>query len=115
MSSASEGGLTAQGNIPGLLAGDTIAGCRGNSSAGRLNRTIKIGTEHREKTARCEWDCLHEIAHIVTPPRKTEEAGKTNHHDHPWRMNYILLVRKMLGYRAARYLRQAFEQNNLSI
>jgi hypothetical protein len=30
-------------------------------------------------------------------------------------MNYILLVRKMLGYRAARHLRQAFEQNNLSI
>jgi hypothetical protein len=80
---------------------------------------IKLGTDHREAGEAnqrvLEWVCLHELAHLVTVPRATDEARKTNNHDHPWRMNYLLLVRKMLGRRAAKYLRDAFELQGLPV
>jgi putative metallohydrolase (TIGR04338 family) len=93
----------------------TVKGGADSSHSERSLRMIKIGINDRERIARCEWACLHELAHIATPNRSTDEAGKTGHHDHPWRINYILMIRKMLGYRAARYLRKAFEAQGLSV
>jgi hypothetical protein len=54
-----------------------------------------------------EWALLHTLAHAVTsdePP----PGDRTRGHHHAWCVHYELLARKMLGYRAARYLRQAF-------
>jgi putative metallohydrolase (TIGR04338 family) len=68
---------------------------------------IVIGECHRRSIDICEWSCLHELSHAVT---KRSDPG----HGPAWRRNYIVLVRFMLGYRAARYLRDVFKQDGLS-
>ena len=92
-----------------VLGGPGGGFCRRNTRDAPLNTPgaweIKIGTAFRKQTSQCEWTCLHELAHLV--------GGDKDGHDHAWRVNYVRLVRGMLGYRAARYLRRGFEQRGL--
>jgi hypothetical protein len=93
-----------------------VAGGRGVSHADAGQRRIKIGTNDRLSVAGCEQACLHELAHIVSPdygqgselrePRLGRESSKGHHH--AWRVNFVLIVRKMLGNQAAARLRYEF-------
>ena len=96
----------------------TVVGGKGNSHADALQRRIKIGTNSRSGISECEQACLHEIAHIVTPdygpgkelrePRLGVDSSKGHHH--AWRVNFVLIVRMILGRRAALRLRYEFNQ-----
>jgi hypothetical protein len=100
----------------------TVVGGRGGSRAEALQRRIKIGTDNRYNVSECEQACLHELAHIVSPdrgpdnelrePRLGGESSKGHHH--AWRVNFVLIVRKILGKQAALQLRYEFNQWGLS-
>lgn len=100
----------------------TVAGGRGVSHADALQRRIKIGTNDRRSVGDCEQACLHELAHIVSPdygqgselrePRLGRNSSKGHHH--AWRVNFILIIRKMLGRQAAIRLRYEFNEWGLS-
>jgi hypothetical protein len=100
----------------------TVAGGRGVSHADSVQRRIKIGTNDRRSVANCEQACLHELAHIVSPdygqgselcePRLGRGSSKGHHH--AWRVNFILIVSKMLGKQAAVRLRHEFNEWGLS-
>jgi len=100
----------------------TVVGGKGGSQANALQRRIKIGTNSRYNVSECEQACLHELAHIVTPDygpgrelREPERGiGSSKGHHHAWRANFVLIVRKMLGKRAALRLRYEFNQWGLS-
>jgi hypothetical protein len=95
-----------------------VAGGKGGSNADALQRRIKIGANNRYDISACEQACLHEVAHIVTPdygldkelrePRLGRDSSKGHHH--AWRVNFILIVRMILGKQAARRLRYEFNQ-----
>lgn len=96
----------------------TVVGGRGDSRADAEQRWIKIGTDNRHDVSKCEQACLHELAHIVTPdygpahelrePALGRDSSKGHHH--AWRVNFVLIVRKTLGKRAALMLRYEFGQ-----
>lgn len=92
----------------------TVQAVRGRTSAYRLEEVIRLAASARETVHRAEWTLLHELAHAVTAIRQggTDESVRTRGHGHAWRCHYVLLVRHMLGYRAARYLRQAIEDGS---
>ncbi len=99
-----------------------VVGGNGGSNADALQRRIKIGTNNRYNVGECEQACLHELAHIVSPdygpdreprePRFGRDSSKGHHH--AWRVNFILIVRKVLGKQAARRLRYEFDQWGLA-
>ena len=99
----------------GLVA---VVGGMGGSHADAGRRRIKIGTDNRNNVGGCEQACLHELAHIVTPDygpgRELREPargrGSSKGHHHAWRVNFVLIVRKILGKRAALLLRHEFNQ-----
>ena len=100
----------------------SVVGGKGRSHADALQRRIKIGTNNRFNVGECEQACLHELAHIVSPdygpdkelrePRLGRDTTKGHHH--AWRVNFVLIVRKTLGKRAAAQLRHEFNQWGLS-
>jgi putative metallohydrolase (TIGR04338 family) len=100
----------------------TVLGGKGGSHADALQRRIKIGTNDRRNIGKCEQACLHELAHIVSPdygpdkelrePKLGRDSSKGHHH--AWRVNFILIVRKILGKQAALRLRNEFNQWGLS-
>ena len=100
----------------------TVVGGKGGSHADALQRLIKIGTNNRYNVSECEQACLHELAHIVTPDygpgKELREPGRgrdsSKGHYHAWRVNFVLIVRKMLGKQAALRLRYEFNQWGLS-
>ncbi len=100
----------------------TVVGGKGGSHADALQRLIKIGTNNRYNVSACEQACLHELAHIVTPDygpgKELREPGRgrdsSKGHHHAWRVNFVLIVRKMLGKQAALRLRYEFNQWGLS-
>ncbi len=100
----------------------TVVGGKGGSHADALQRLIKIGTNNRYNVSECEQACLHELAHIVTPDygpgKELREPGRgrdsSKGHHHAWRVNFVLIVRKMLGKQAALRLRYEFNQWGLS-
>lgn len=100
----------------------TVVGGEGGSHADALQRLIKIGTDNRYNVSECERACLHELAHIVTPDygpgKELREPGhgrdSSKGHHHAWRVNFVLIVRKMLGKQAALRLRYEFNQWGLS-
>jgi putative metallohydrolase (TIGR04338 family) len=71
-------------------------------------RIISICAGHREAAAECEWACLHELAHLVTP-----KDQPVNGHGHNWRVAYVLLVRRMLGVRPSLELREQFRRREV--
>jgi putative metallohydrolase (TIGR04338 family) len=93
-----------------------VIGGRGISHADAQHRTIKIGTTDRQSVPQCERACLHELAHIVSSdtgpdghlrePRLGRYSSK-GHHD-AWRVNFVLIVRMVVGKHAATRLRQEF-------
>ena len=99
-----------------------MVGGKGGSRADALQRRIKIGTDNRYNVSECEQACLHELAHIVSPdygpgkelrePRLGRDSSKGHHH--AWRVNFVLIVRKVLGKQAALRLRYEFNQWGLS-
>ncbi len=100
----------------------TVVGGKGGSHADARQRRIKIGTNSRHNVSECEQSCLHELAHIVSPdygpgkelrePRLGRDSSKGHHH--AWRVNFVLIVRKILGKQAALRLRYEFNQWGLS-
>jgi len=100
----------------------TVVGGKGGSHANAPQRQIKIGTNNRYNVSECEQACLHEMAHIVTPDygpgKELREPGRgrdsSKGHHHAWRVNFVLIVRKMLGKQAALRLRYEFNQWGLS-
>lgn len=100
----------------------TVAGGKGGSNADALQRRVKIGTNSRYSVSECEQACLHELAHIVSSdykpgkelrePRRGQDSSKGHHH--AWRVNFVLIVRKVLGKQAAQRLRYEFNQWELS-
>ena len=96
----------------------TVVGGKGGSHANALQRRIKIGTNNRYYVSECEQACLHELAHIVSvdygpdkdlrEPRLGRDSSKGHHH--AWRVNFVLIVRKVLGKQAALRLRYEFNQ-----
>ena len=100
----------------------TVVGGKGGSHASALQRRIKIGTNNRYHVSECEQSCLHELAHIVSAdygpgevlrePRLGRDSSKGHHH--AWRVNFVLIVRKVLGKQAAQRLRYEFNQWGLS-
>ena len=100
----------------------TVVGGKGRSHADALQRRIKIGTNSRYNVSECEQACLHELAHIVSAdygpgkelrePRLGRDSSKG--HYHAWRVNFVLIVRKILGKQAALRLRYEFNQWGLS-
>jgi putative metallohydrolase (TIGR04338 family) len=92
--------------------GDTVP-----SVADSANRIIRIAPGHRETAHIAEWTLLHELAHIITrdlAPYLQPKAYAEGHH-HAFRWNYVLLIWKMLGHRAAKYLRSSFIKHELTI
>jgi hypothetical protein len=108
--------------FPGHAGPVTVVGGKGGSRADALQRRIKIGTDNRYNVSECEQACLHELAHIVSPdygparelrePRLGRDSSKGHHH--AWRVNFVLIVRKVLGKQAALRLRYEFNQWGLS-
>jgi hypothetical protein len=108
--------------FPTHAAPVAVVGGKGGSHASALQRRIKIGTNNRYSVSECERACLHELAHIVSPdygpgkelrePRLGRDSSKGHHH--AWRVNFTLIVRKMLGKQAALRLRHEFNQWGLS-
>lgn len=104
--------------FPSHRAPVAVRGGGGGSNADALLRRIKIGTNSRFSVGECEQACLHELAHIVSPdygpgmelrePRLGRDSSKGHHH--AWRANFVLIVRKVLGRRAAARLRSEFNQ-----
>jgi hypothetical protein len=104
--------------FPGHAGPVTVVGGRGGSRADALQRRIKIGTDNRHNVSECEQACLHELAHIVSAayglgneprePRLGRDSSKGHHH--AWRVNFVLIVRKILGKQAAQRLRYEFNQ-----
>jgi hypothetical protein len=96
----------------------TVVGGKGGSRADAAQRRIKIGADSRHNVSECEQACLHELAHIVTPDygpgRELREPAhgrsSSKGHHHAWRVNFVLIVRKTLGKRAALLLRYEFNQ-----
>jgi hypothetical protein len=94
----------------------------GRSHADAVTRRIKVGAINRYDVGQCEQACLHELAHIVSPdygpdgelrePRLGRGSSKGHHH--AWRVNFVFIVRKTLGGRAAQRLRHEFNQWGLS-
>lgn len=95
-----------------------VVGGRGVSRADAAERWIKIGSRDRSWASPCEQACLHELAHIVTSDvgpggQRREPAGgraSSKGHHHAWRVNFVLIVRQMLGPPAANRLRREFDQ-----
>lgn len=95
-----------------------VLGGRGVSHADAAQRRVKIGTNDRLDVSKCEHACLHELAHIVTPdygPGKelrepARGRGSSRGHHHAWRVNFVLVVRMVLGKQAALRLRHEFNQ-----
>ena len=98
----------------------TVAGGRGVSHADAIQRRIKIGANDRRSVGECEQACLHELARYrVSPdhgegselrePRLGRDSSKGHHH--AWRVNFILIIRKMLGNQAAVRLRHEFNRS----
>jgi hypothetical protein len=95
-----------------------VVGGKGVSHADALERRIKIGISSRYSVSECEQACLHELAHIVSPdfgpdrerrePRIGKDSSKGHHH--AWRVNFILIVKKVAGKQAAQQLRYEFNQ-----
>ena len=108
--------------FPGHAGAVTVVGGKGGSRADALQRRIKIGTDSRYNVSECEQACLHELAHIVSSdygpdselrePRLGRDSSKGHHH--AWRVNFVLIVRKILGKQAALRLRYEFNQWGLS-
>jgi len=104
--------------FPSHRAPVAVRGGGGGSNADALLRRIKTGTNNRFSVGECEQACLHELAHIVSPdygpgmelrePRLGRDSSKGHHH--AWRANFVLIVRKVLGRRAAARLRSEFNQ-----
>jgi len=100
----------------------TVVSGKGGSHANALQRRIKIGTNNRYYVSECEQACLHELAHIVSPdygqgselrePRLGRDSSKGHHH--AWRVNFILIIRNMLGKQAAVRLRHEFNEWGLA-
>jgi putative metallohydrolase (TIGR04338 family) len=96
----------------------TVVGGSGGSNADALQRRIKIGTNDRYSVGGCELACLHELAHILSSdygpdnelrePRLGRDSSKGHHHG--WRVNFVLIVRNVLGKQAAQRLRYEFTQ-----
>ena len=94
----------------------TVVGGKGVSHADADQRRIKIGTNNRRHVSECEQACLHELAHIVSSdygpgqelrePRLGRDSSKGHHH--AWRVNFVLIVGKILGKPAAVRLRHEF-------
>jgi putative metallohydrolase (TIGR04338 family) len=78
---------------------------RGNRSYCSNGKIVLLEEQVCGGIAEAERTCLHELAHHVTTKPGDD---KTHGHHHAWRVNYTLLVRNMIGWRAARYLRQGF-------
>jgi hypothetical protein len=76
----------------------------------RHDRTIRLAVY--PTVVSWEWSCLHEVAHSVTPGAGCGTRGVQGH-GHGWRVNYVYLVRMMVGRRAAKYLRHAFLAHEL--
>ncbi|HXB48610.1 MAG TPA: hypothetical protein VNW50_12690 [Streptosporangiaceae bacterium] len=108
--------------FPGHTGPVAVVGGRGISRADAIQRRIKIGTDNRYNVSECEQACLHELAHIVSAdyglgnerrePRLGRDSSKGHHH--AWRVNFVLIVRKILGKQAALRLRYEFNQWGLS-
>jgi hypothetical protein len=108
--------------FPGHSCPVTVVGGQGVSRADALQRWIKIGANNRYNVSECEQACLHELAHIVSPdygpgkelrePRLGRDSSKGHHH--AWRVNFVLIVRKVLGKQEALRLRYEFNQWGLS-
>jgi hypothetical protein len=108
--------------FPGHTGPVTVVGGKGHSRADALQRQIKIGTDNRHNVSECEQACLHELAHIVSSdygpgneqrePRLGRDSSKGHHH--AWRVNFVLIVRKILGKQAALRLRYEFNEWGLS-
>jgi hypothetical protein len=95
-----------------------VVGGKGGSHADAQLRRIKIGTNNRYNVSQCEQACLHELAHIVSPDHgpgselREPRLGKTSSkgHHHAWRVNFVLIVKRVLGKPAAQRLRYEFNQ-----
>lgn len=108
--------------FPAHTAPITVMGGKGGSRADALERRIKIGTNNRYSVSECEQACLHELAHIVSPdygpdrelrePRLGRDSSKGHHH--AWRVNFVLITKKVMGKQAAQRLRYEFNQWGLS-
>ena len=104
--------------FPAYTGPVTVLGGKGGSHANSGQRRIKIGTDNRYNVSECEQACLHELAHIVTPdygpgkelrePVRGKYSSKGHHH--AWRVNFVLIVRKILGKQPALRLRYEFGQ-----
>ena len=100
----------------------TVVCGRGGSRADAGQRRVRIGTNERLDVSKCEQACLHELAHIVTPDygpgKELREPvygrGSSRGHHHAWRVNFVLIVRKVLGKEAALRLRHEFNEWGLS-
>ncbi|WP_027341376.1 hypothetical protein [Hamadaea tsunoensis] len=95
-----------------------IIGGRGISHADARRSQIKVGATDRQSPARCEHACLHELAHIVSSDYaddgvlrepKLGRASSKGHHE-AWRVNFVFIVRMVLGGQAAARLRREFNQ-----
>lgn len=108
--------------FPGHTDPVTVLGGKGGSHADAHQRRIKIGTNNRYNIGECEPACLHELAHIVSPdygpgrelrePRLGRDSSKGHHH--AWRVNFVLIVRKVVGEQAGLRLRYEFNQWGLA-
>ncbi len=100
----------------------TVVGGKGVSHADSLSARIKVGTNNRYNIGDCEQACLHELAHTVSsdygPGKELREPrlgrNSSEGHHHAWRVNFILIVRNILGKQAAQRLRYEFSQWGLS-
>jgi hypothetical protein len=108
--------------FPGHTAPVAVRGGQGLSHADASQRRIKIGTDSRHDVGTCEQACLHELAHIVSPDfgsggeRREPRLGRgsSKGHHHAWRVNFVLIVRQILGKQAALRLRYEFSQWGLA-
>ena len=95
-----------------------MVGGKGRSHADARQGRVKIGGNDRRDVGKCEQACLHELAHIVSsdygPGRELREPrlgpDSSKGHHHAWRVNFVLIVRNVLGQRAAVRLRHEFGQ-----
>ena len=104
--------------FPGHAGPVAVIGGKGVSRADAIQHRIKIGTYSRYDVSECEQACLHELAHIVSAdygpakelrePRLGRDSSKGHHH--AWRVNFVLIVRKVLGRQAAQRLRYEFNK-----
>ena len=81
------------------------SGCQPDSSM-RKGSIIRIDRKQCANPRAMEKVCLHELAHHLTT--KKDDTRMHGHH-HAWRVNYVFLVRQMIGWRAARYLSRYFK------